>query len=94
VHSTVSVKVTPAEIASLPPLPTRISACFKTLTPIPVKDLNSSEVAKLVSKLRQSEVQKSRCGRDVAEWYNGVRKNYGAPKPAPTKKALGLSFKR
>jgi hypothetical protein len=72
-------------------MPARIEQCFGTLTKIPVKNMSGAELTKLVVKLRHSEVQKSRCGRDVVTWYSGVRKDWG-PQPKKTN-ALGFTFR-
>jgi hypothetical protein len=64
-------------------MPARIEQCFGTLTKIPVKNMSGAELTKLVVKLRHSEVQKSRCGRDVVTWYSGVRKDWGPPWVSP-----------
>jgi hypothetical protein len=81
VSSTVSVKT--AERQALPPIPARLGGCFKTLTKIPIKDMTKREVAQLVARIRASEVRMSRCGRDIIQWYGGVRKDFG---PQPQKK--------
>lgn len=71
-------------------MPARIRGCFSKLTPIPVKDMSGDELVRLVADLRVSEVKMSRCGRDVVQWYDGVRKDFGpAIKPKPFLKIGG-----
>jgi hypothetical protein len=82
--------VRPAEPSQLPPFPARIEVCLAKLTDIPVKDMDGEELVRLLAKVRTSEVQKTRCGRDIKTWYEGVRADFG-PKPKP--KLLGI-FKR
>jgi hypothetical protein len=65
------------ESPRLPAMPTRIRTCFGTLTPIPVKNMSGSELTRVLARVRQSEARKSRCGRDVIQWYDGVRRGYG-----------------
>lgn len=72
---TVSPRV---EAPKLPPVPARLNGCFKNLTPIPVKNMSGKELTLLLSIVRQSEVRKSKCGRDLINWYEGVRKAYGS----------------
>jgi hypothetical protein len=88
VPSKVSVKN--GEPATLPPIPARIEQCLAKLTEIPVKDMDGEELVRLLAKVRTSEVNKTRCGRDLKTWYEGVRSDFG-PKPKP--KFLGM-FKR
>lgn len=80
----------PAEPAQLPPIPARITQCLEHETGIPVKDMSGEELVRLLAKVRTNEVRKTRCGRDLHTWYEGVRADFG-PKPKP--KLLGI-FKR
>lgn len=54
--------------------------------------MSGEELVRLLAQVRSSEVNKTRCGRDMTTWYSGVRSDFG---PAPKKRAglLGL-FKR
>jgi hypothetical protein len=73
------VSVTPRVVApKLPPIPARLNKCFKNLTPIPVQNMSGKELTLLLSMVRQSEVRKSKCGRDLIQWYETVRKSYGS----------------
>lgn len=63
----------------LPHAPTHYLACFKQLTPIPVESLTRDKVVRLVAELRKSELAKSRCGKDLLDWYARVQTAY-APK--------------
>jgi hypothetical protein len=65
------------ESPRLPAMPTRIRNCFGSLSNIPVKNMSGSELTRVLARVRQSEARKSRCGRDVIQWYDGVRRSYG-----------------
>lgn len=72
-------------------MPTRLKTCLTSLTPIPVKDMSGDELVRLLAKVRQSELAKTRCGRDVIQWYDAVRGGYGStPAAAPKKKWFGF----
>lgn len=72
------VNVTPRVAApTLPPIPARLNGCFKTLTPIPVQRMSGKQLTLLLSIVRQSEARKTRCGRDLIQWYARVRRSYG-----------------
>lgn len=71
----------PNVTVQLPKAPEYYLKCFESLTPIPVKDLNREMVIKLVAELRQSEVRKSRCGKDLLIWYATVQRAYGQQQP-------------
>ena len=62
---------------SLPHPPAYYKACFEKLTPIPAGDLTRADVVRLVAQLRHSELAKSRCGKDLLNWYDTVVVAYG-----------------
>jgi|SRR5581483_3750781 len=71
-------KIVPAGV-KLPHAPAHYAACFSKLTAIPIGSLTREKVIELVARLRQSELAKSRCGKDLRDWYDTVRVAY-APK--------------
>jgi hypothetical protein len=64
----------------LPHAPAHYAGCFKQLTTIPISSLTREKVVLLVAELRKSELAKSRCGRDLLDWYGRVRVAYGPKK--------------
>jgi hypothetical protein len=61
----------------LPKAPEHYAACFDKLTDIPREKLTRSLVVKLIGELRQSELRKTQCGKDLLDWYDRVRLAYG-----------------
>lgn len=61
----------------LPKAPDYYAACFDKLTDIPRSSLTRPMVVKLIGQLRQSELRKTQCGKDLLDWYERVRLAYG-----------------
>lgn len=60
--------------ADTPYVPQRYQVCFQKLTGIPPGGLTLAQAGDLLAKLRASEIEKQRCGRDLITWSNKVLK--------------------
>jgi len=60
----------------LPKAPAYYMSCFNKLTDIPAGTLTRQDVVRLVAKLRNSELAKTRCGKDLLAWYDQVRTSF------------------
>ncbi|ODA67693.1 hypothetical protein A7A08_01728 [Methyloligella halotolerans] len=61
----------------LPKAPDYYAACFEKLTDIPRDRLTRPMAVRLIGQIRQSELRKTRCGKDLLDWYARVRLAYG-----------------
>lgn len=60
---------------TIPEVPARYRACFQKLAhrPPPKGGWTLNQAAQLIADLSVSEVEKSRCGRDLINWANSLR---------------------
>jgi len=55
---------------TLPPIPGDIRACFDSVVGKPTAgELSRQQVFKLIADLKQSELNKSLCGKRLIAWY-------------------------
>lgn len=64
---------------TLAPVPAELKTCFSNGVPVPKPGaMTRAQVADLIAQLKQSELQKSQCGRRLIAWYEAQAKVYGA----------------
>lgn len=59
-----------------PRLPTHLEFCFGEKTRLPEPPWTKAVVTKIITDLRRSEIGRTNCGRQLIEFYNGVRAAY------------------
>lgn len=60
---------------ALPPVPSHIKICFAHTVELPsAHQWNSAKVAEVIARLRQSELSKTRCGKQLIAFYEDLRK--------------------
>lgn len=58
----------------LPPVPTHLRVCFEGVSALPAADQWTSEaVAEVIATLRTSELVRTRCGRQLLDFYDQLR---------------------
>ena len=64
----------PTVASSVDPVPADIVACFNQVTQFPTNHtLNSAQMVDLVVDLRESEIEKTLCGKRLIAWAEGQR---------------------
>ena len=79
--SCASMRTAPPVKPDLPAVPTHIKNCFASTVTLPKDgEWDNAKVAEVIAKLRQSELAKTRCGRQLIAYYEDLRKGLAEPK--------------
>lgn len=58
----------------LPEIPSDLQVCFTEVTQFPAgTNLTSEQAVRLIIELRQSELDKTLCGRRLIAWYESLK---------------------
>jgi hypothetical protein len=75
------MRAAPPVKPDLPPVPTHIKNCFASTVALPKEDeWNNAKVAEVIARLRQSELAKTRCGRQLIAYYEDLRRGLAQEK--------------